>query len=261
MRFLFFNLISISVLSLNVSYAQSLQNSNTIKCHVKDSKNGETIPFANVFNESERTWVYAKENGNLNIWASSGDTLAVSAIGYYDKVMILSDSILKTELILINLEPRVYEIGEAIVKGVKSYSQFKQDVVNLQLPKTELDSVSENLAIASKKVVQKADYDKMVEDVFARPEGTLFMIGSSFKTKGEKDKKKLKSREIENIANQKFNLETVKKYTTLNDQELIDFILFCNFTDDFILESSEYEIAKAIDQKLQEFKLKDSTSD
>lgn len=250
MKLLLISIISITA-SIQICYAQSrLQANNTIKCQVIDSTNYKEIPFANVFNESQKTWVYAKENGDLTIWASFGDTLVISAIGYYDKLIILNDSELLNHILSISLSPRIYEIGEATVKGIKSYSQFKQDVVNLDLPKTKLDSVSENIAIISKKVVQKAEYDRMVDEVFARPEGTLFMLGTPFKTKQQKDRKKLKNKKDNSIIHQKLNRKVVTTYTNLKDSEILDFIIFCDFSDEFILNASEYEIAEALKNKL-----------
>lgn len=246
MKFIIFALISFGFVKI---YAQN----NTIECEVIDSVNGEIIPFANAFNESEKTWAYAKENGRLTIWASVKDTLVISAIGYYDKVIILNDSILSNQLRIIKLEPRVYEIGEATVSALKSYSQFKQEIINLELPKTQLDSVGEHLSFISKKVVQKAEYDRMVDEVFAREKGTLFMIGSSFKTEKQKNRIKLNSKIDLNLIHQKFNREIVKKHTSLLDEEINDFMVYCDFDDEFILNATEYEIAEAIKEKLTKF--------
>lgn len=244
---------SIILILVSIGIVKTYAQNNTIICELIDSINGQVIPFANAFNESERAWVHAKDDGRLNIWISGNDTIAISAIGFYDKVIILNDSISTNDILIVKLEPRVYNIGEATVYAMKPYSQFKRDVANLELPKTQLDSVSDHLTIVSKKVVQKAEYDRMVDEVFAREKGTLFMIGPSFKTKKQKNKIKLNSKVNLSLIHQKFNRKTIKKYTSLNDQEIDSFMVYCDFDDEFILESTEYEIAQAIEKRLQEY--------
>lgn len=248
-------ILSISIESI---YSQSeFKNTNVIKGVIIDNSNGIKIPFANIFNESERTWVHAQENGTFSIWADKRDTLVVSAIGYYSELILLAHTLLQ-DSIMVKLESRTYEIGEAIIRVPKKYSLFKQDVLNLDLPKTKLDSVSEALTITSKQVVKQAEYDRMVDEVFAREKGTLFVLGASIKSKNEKDKKKLqkrKSKEIEqNLINLKYNRDIIKKHTDLEENQILLFMQFCNFSNEFLLELSEYEIAEAISLKLKEYK-------
>jgi hypothetical protein len=250
-------IIFIILISIKVLYSQTeSQHINIIKGAIIDNSAGIEIPFANIFNESERTWVHARENGTFSIWADKGDTLIVSAIGYFSELIFLTNTLSKDSLI-IRLKSRTYEIGEAIIKVPKKYSLFKQDVLNLELPKTGLDSVSEALAITSKQVVKQAEYDRMVDEVFNREKGTLFVLGASIKSKNEKDKRKIKknrSKEIEqNLINLKYNREIIKKYTNLVENKILPFMLFCNFSNEFILESNEYDIAEAISIKRLEF--------
>lgn len=251
-------IVFIILLSFKALYSQSeIQHLNVIKGFIIDDSTGIEIPFANIFNESERTWVHAQENGSFSIWADIGDTLVVTAIGYFSELIFLTDTLLKDSLI-IKLETRTYEIGEAIIKVPKKYSLFKEDVLNLELPKTGLDSVSETLTNTSKQVVKQAEYDRMVDEVFNRPEGTLFVLGASIRSKNEKDKRKIKKirskEEQQNLINQKYNRDVIKKHTDLDEKQIFPFMQFCNFSNEFILESNEYEIAEAISLKINEFK-------
>jgi len=246
-------------MSIKVLHAQSIfHHIDVISGSVIDSSNGNEIPFAHVFNESERTWVHAKENGRFSIWAGLSDTLVVSAVGFEHKVIVLDDSLLQKEFIRIKLKPQVYEIGEATIKSLKTYSGFKQDVLDLDLPTTELDSVNEELSATSKEVTIQADYEREVDDIFDRTKGTLFVLEAPFRSKIEKDRRKLQKvqskTEEQNIIHRKYNRELLKQYTGLNEDKLDSFISFCNFSSEFILNSNEYEIAKAILQELNKFK-------
>ena len=117
-----------------------------------DDSTGLYIPFVNIFNESERTWDYTTEDGSFNIWTDIGDTLVYSAVGYLSLVIFVTDSLEHKDLI-IKLEPRTYEIGEVTIKSFKTYSGFKQDLLDLKLPQTQLDSVAKELTKASKTIV------------------------------------------------------------------------------------------------------------
>jgi len=249
----------------NIVLAQStVYDFEMIKGKTIDDSTNQGIPSSNLYNESKRSWDYANENGEFNLWANIGDTIVISAIGYLSEVIILDSTILNNSL-LIRLQARTYEIGEAVIKAPKTYSKFKQDLLNLDLPRTELDSVTEELAITSKQVIKKAEYDRMVNEVFNREKGTLFVLGTSIDRKQQKEAKKINDTKTliknQHKISKRYNREIVKKYTHLEDQELTEFISFCNFSNEFLLKSSEYEIIKAILAKLKEYKQKNIQSD
>ncbi len=222
-----------------------------------DNTTGNFIPSANIFNESNRHWEHANENGEFKLWVNIGDTLVISAIGYLSEVVLVTENQIKDSMI-IKLEARSYEIGEAVIKVPKKYSKFKQDFLNLDLPRTELDSITEELAVTSKQVIKQAEYDRQVKEVFDREKGTLFVLGAPIRTKEEKDQKKLKKictlEEQQKQIDLKYNREIVKKYTKLDENELIEFMSFCNFSKEFLLEANDYEIGNAISEKFKEYK-------
>ncbi|NOQ24700.1 MAG: hypothetical protein GQ564_04990 [Bacteroidales bacterium] len=230
-----------------------------IKGEVLDDSTGFYIPFANIFNESKKTWDSTNEKGSFSIWADIGDTLMLSAVGYLSYVTFITDSLIKENLV-IKLEPRAYEIGEVTIKSIKPYSKFKQDVLNLDLPQTELDSITNELTLQSKEAALKADYEREVKEVFAREDGTLFVLGLSklSSRKEHKQQKALKKAvnesEEKKIIDKKYNREIVKIFTKLTDKELTDFMIFCNFSNEFLLETNDYDIAKAILEKCIEYK-------
>lgn len=253
---LIFFLILIQASYFNIHAQINYFDFEVIKGKVLDDSTGISIPSVNIFNESKRKWDFATEDGRFTIWVDYGDTLLFSAMGYLSEVIYLSDSLLNDSLI-IKLEPRTYEIGEAIIRTPKKYSQFKQDVINLNLPRTELDSITEELAISSKRVVMQAEYDREVKEVFDREKGTLFVLGTTIRNKKDKDKKKLKKiytkEEEQKIIGAKYNREIVKKYTKLNDDKLTEFMIFCNFSSEFLLNANDYEIADSIMKKYKEY--------
>ncbi len=258
MKFFEFSIFFIFLTSFKALYSQSdIQQVNLVQGVIIDNSTEIEIPFANIFNENKRTLFHAQKDGSFSIVADKRDTLVVSAIGYFSELVFLSDT-LSIDSLIIKLESRSYEIREAVITIPKKYSQFKQDVLNLKLPKTELDKLSEDLTETSKQVIIEAEYDRMVNEVFAREKGTLFVLGTSIKTRNEKNKKKFKKvlskEEEQKLIDAKFNRKMVKSLTKLPDNEITDFIVFCNFKPEFILYASEYEIIKLIYEKLEEYK-------
>lgn len=250
-------LILIHILNCSSIYAQSNNfNFEIIKGKILDDSTGLYIPSVNIYNESTRNWDYSTNEGTFTIWVDMGDTLVFSAVGYLSEVIIITNSLLKDSLNL-KLEPRTYEIGEVTVKSVKKYSQFKQDVINLKLPRTELDSISEELANTATHVSLEADHEREVKEVFDREKGTLFMLEKPIKTKNEKQliklNKTVKYEERQKVIDLKYNREIVKKYTKLSDEGLTKFMIFCNFNSEFLLNANDYEIADSIIKKHIEY--------
>jgi len=254
LKIIFFFVIQITTYSL---FAQSnLFDFEIIKGKVIDDSTKQVIPFAHIFNESERNWDYATNEGIVTIWASIGDTLVCSAIGYLSKV-ILIDSALK-ENFIIKLEPHAYKLGEVRIKSLKPYSEFKYDFINLELPQTKIDSIQKELMKRSKQVVLQANYEREVKEIFNREKGTLFMLSKYFEFKELKQRKAvkraIKKEEQQKLIETKFSHEMVKNLTNLPDNEITEFMLFCNFKYEFLLMANDYEIVKLVYVKFEEYK-------
>jgi hypothetical protein len=58
------------------------------------------------------------------------------------------------------------------------------------------------------------------------------------------------------IIHAKYNTEKVQYWTGLKNEELTQFVLFCDFKDSFLLRVSDYELIAKIRNKLIEFKAK-----
>lgn len=69
--------------------AQSVTETSFIKGQIKNSLNN-AVPFAAVFIPSTTKGTYADSLGNFSITSKIGDTLAISAIGYADTILIAS---------------------------------------------------------------------------------------------------------------------------------------------------------------------------
>ena len=66
--------------------------------------------------------------------------------------------------------------------------------------------------------------------------------------------KVLKQEEKQRIIDKKYNREIIYKITRLPEDELTDFMGFCNFSTEYLLNATEYEILVKIEEKFREYK-------
>ena len=124
------------IIPVTLVQAQLFNHQDILKGKIIDDSTGKHISFVQILNESKRKWYICDNEGNFSLQATAGDTLALSALGYLGKVIILNDSDIQDGL-TIALSPRVYEIYDVKVFGFRSYSEFKEEFKNLKLPETK----------------------------------------------------------------------------------------------------------------------------
>ncbi len=86
------------------------------------------------------------QQANSYLQANPGDTLVLSAIGYYYRKIIVTDSLLAASMpVTFEVSPRAFEIGEAKIVALGTYDQFRQNFVNLDKPKTQTELLTEQI--------------------------------------------------------------------------------------------------------------------
>ena len=225
-----------------------------------EEKTLEYVPLVHIYNERTHKTSVSDTGGNFMITVNKGDTLVFSAIGYYFKVVYVTDSLLKKETVFIELLPRKYEISEARVYALGTYEQFKQKVLALKLPETRTGKLRKYLHELSRKAGKEIKY-KQEMDKLAEGQAVLFSV--PILTPEEiamiKLKKIIKKEKIQNIIYEKYNREIVADVTGLKGEKLTEFMVFCNFSEEYLLETNQYDIMVRVLEKLEVYKtLKDS---
>ena len=138
-----------------------------------------------------------------------------------------------------------------------SYQKLKQDILKFELPFSPTDSFTEALSVELKEVIKKAEYDRNVKEVFNREKGTLFVLSSSLPSKKQKEKKNfeeiLNKEDSQRIIDKKFNREIIKNLTHIPENQISEFIMYCDFSFDYLLHATDYEIALSIRKKYDEY--------
>jgi hypothetical protein len=113
---------------------------------VVDASTQEKITFAHIENYSRHITTFTDTSGLFTLAAGEGDTLVFSAIGYFYKKFIVTDSVLKSHSVnIFELGERIYELSEANIYIPGTYKEFKQDYLNLKLPETQTDILRKDL--------------------------------------------------------------------------------------------------------------------
>jgi hypothetical protein len=212
-----------------------------------------TLPYVHLWNESTRKGDICNNKGCFSINARTGDTLVFSALGFYAKIILVTDSMVNTELV-VTLKPQFYEVEEAVVIGYRNYESFKEQFIQLELPKTKADNLREHINIAGTKAAIEADNERINKEVLANP-GIRIGLGKSSGDKTIRRIKELQSlKEKQRIINEKFNRSIVQDVTHLEADELTNFIAYCNFSEEFLYQSNLYDILEKISEQFELYK-------
>jgi len=223
-----------------------------------DEVTGRSVDYGIVLNYSRHITMHSGSSGEFYLQAHPGDTLVLSAIGYYYQRVVVTDSLLSASMpVTFRISPRAFEIGEAKIVALGTYDQFRQNFMNLDKPKTKTDELKEQIADWSQKAASEG-YQRYQENMM-RDGGNLLSV--PIRSRDEKERTALaKIMESENIRNriyEKFNPEVVKKVTGIKeDHEIIEFIVFCDFADQYILDVNQYTLMEQIALRYELFRKK-----
>jgi hypothetical protein len=225
---------------------------------IVDEQTGRSVEYGIVLNYSRHVTLYSSSTGEFYLQASPGDTLVLSAIGYYYRKIIVSDSLLTASMpVTFNVSPRAFEIGEAKIVALGTYDQFRHDFVTLNKPKTQTEQLADRLAEWSEKAGAEG-YEKYQQN---RERNGITLLTIPIRSRDDKERIALagimEKEKVRNRIYQKFNPEVIKKVTGITeDHEIIEFMVFCDFDDQYILDVNQYTLMEQIALRFELFKRK-----
>jgi hypothetical protein len=233
-----------------------------IKGKVIDTETGRAVGYASVLNYSTKVRLYSKQTGEFIIDAAAGDTLVFFAMGYYyQKVLADREMIAGNQATIISMKQQVYEIAEARILGFGTYEQFKQQFVQLNRAKTKTEMLNETFASVSRNVAVEAYNKAKADQKINSGSVTATLLSIPILTPDERERialARIEEREqVYDQIYQKFNPTVVKHVTGLtDDDEIIEFMIFCKFSDKYLLEVGNYNLMENIAGKYELFKKK-----
>jgi len=221
-----------------------------------NEQTGNPVKFAHIINQ---TWLHVVTSDTLGffrIHVRLNDLLMITSIGFYDLPVYIYDSIAnENKLHIYRMIPKIYSLPEVNVLRLGTYDQFKYKLLNLRLPLSSYP--------ADTSVFRKIDkgIDTLGNAAPLTITGPVTAIYNLLSKEGKTLRKYKKLKEEEEFwkkVEYKYNVEMLVRITHLQGPELYEFINFCNFSKEFIQESSEYEIIERVLEKFKEYKLQES---
>ncbi len=229
---------------------------STIRGKVVDAISKKTIEYASALNFSHHIRTYSNSSGEFNLDAHVGDTLVLYAVGYYYQKIIVDDAMINTpDKHVFALEQQAVEIEEVRIISLGTYEEFREKFIHLDRPKTKTDLLAENLIESSRQAAVEA-YQKAMDE--QRLNGVT-IVSVPIRTPEEKERillaQIIEKEKVRDQVYQKFNPVVVKKVTGLdNDDDIIEFMVFCDYSDAYLLQVNEYDLMVGIARKFDLFK-------
>lgn len=228
---------------------------------VQDNSTGTHIPYAYIYNESMRKGYTADLSGKFIIPGSDGDTLVITAVGFYGKIVQVSSNM----HVSISLTPCLYEIDEVKIFAFRDYHDFKDQFLALEIENTPARQLRDDLFAISRDVAADAETERMTKESLDRQPGEFVKKGFPIYSREEKQMlnyaEVLKKEKRQRAIYEKYNRQIVFDITHLPEEELTDFMSFCNFSEEYLYQAGLYEILLKIEEKFREYiKMKENGS-
>lgn len=250
------------VLLLLASYANSQHNDDKEgwkAFQLLDSVTHLPVPHAHIMLLAKGQGTISNEKGLFRVSAGRADTLIISAVGYRRLHFKCDEHIEGAgEVYAIYLQPESYSIDSVAIVRYKSYYNFIKDVATREIPLTEEEQRVEKLT----QVINDVNTDSLIMPVQYPYEVQYLKIASKTLYFGEdwysKQRKKI-NRKIRSDQKMRpiyeiISAEGIERLTGLQQEQAIEFLVFCNFSNRFLENSTEYEVAKAVLDKFEEYK-------
>jgi hypothetical protein len=220
------------------------------KGRVIDSLSRQPIPFAHIINTTRRTATISDTLGYFFIKVSPGDRLQLTAIGFAARKVPIGLGILQTQIIRdILLEPIIYSIEAVRINPLGSYEQFKRRFITADIPESAYQ--------IHPSVLHEIDEGTDTLDMLIMPVMSPVTALYNLLSKEGKSRRKLRilleQEAFEKQIDFKYSPDIVSHITGYTGFELYEFMDFCSFKKDFLLNATYYEIARALVAKQQEF--------
>lgn len=218
---------------------------------------GKPVSYAHVYNESNRFGTITDREGIFRIPAGTSDTIVVTALGYHGQVIFLEAA--GGQEMTYRLVPLTYPIEEVRVVNFRNYEQFKKAFVELELPDTPERRARDHLLAISREAARVGDAEKEIRQQQLQPNIRPVKGNITIYSRDELQRMNLEKVKREESRQQqidaKYNREIIYQVTKLSPVEITDFMGYCNFNEEWLLQAPFYEIIEKIEEKFEAYKL------
>ncbi len=213
---------------------------NPVKGSVLSSEDYSPLHNVHIVNLSANRGVVSGADGKFIITAKPTDTLVFSSVGFYDTIFIVETP---GEITVI-MTPAVYPIGEVTILPYKTYAEFKQAFKNMEVEKPmQFDE-----SYFSKGEARPSDKPGFGLTI----DGPITALYNAFSREGKQRRnyeRYMRESAVWEEVGRRYNVQIVRRITGIeNDMEAIKFMQYCRFDNQFVLQSTQYELLAAVKQ-------------
>ena len=238
---------------------KTLAQQGELKGYVEDKTTLLPLHGAHIQNHTTRKLVISDPDGTFILPVSIGDSVVISYTGFYTASFIIDGPSIQTRQFY-SLEPSELSLQDVVITPVPEYWDFKKELLNT-------DPVDSSIKIDVPKVGKYTFYDPRTAPLDGEKDAPMFSIPIDLEKLSKKGREKKKFEKVLQKeqkwkeAHLKFNRDLVAQLTDLEGDELTNFISFCDFSVDHILDTHVLELKEEILALLSEFKSKGSFDD
>lgn len=205
-----------------------------ISGQVYDKESKLPLPKLMVINKRTNNGIFADEEGNFSIKVLQSDTILFSAVGFKLKKICLKDSIPKNYFYMrVPLEKLFYTLKEVSIFAPRTLKEIDKDIGLLD----------------STKSYQTFENINAVESPITYLYERFSKFGRSKQRVMEWQNEDLKR----DILKSLFRLYIKHDIIDLTEEEFDAFIKYCNLSEEFIKNASQFELVMAIKGKYETF--------
>ncbi|MFM7234337.1 MAG: hypothetical protein ACKOZM_07075 [Flavobacteriales bacterium] len=196
----------------------------------------QPIPNAIIINRTNKKGSFGKPNGSFEVRCQRGDTLAITSLGFQTRYVTYADSLYSAVFkIRLYLDMRSYMAAEVEVFAPRDLEQIQADI--------------EKLGYNEK--------DYMISGINAVLSPITFLYQQF--SKKEQSKRKVAYLENEDrkreLLKELFRLYVDYEIIALNDELFDDFITYLNVSDDFLINSTQYDFLVYVKDRFRDYKI------
>lgn len=248
------NLLVLCILTL-LSVAGLAQNRVLLGGIIRNRMTNEPVAAVHVLNLTDSLATISSPDGIFKVPAHAGDSIVFTCIGYFAKALIVSQEELDAGLVELHMSPRAYEISEVEVNPFGTKEQFRDRFMDLEVDDGTVHIVGIKAPPKDPRTIPVTEDANEIKKAKYLLSPASFLYGNLSKdAKARQELHRLEAERDKHKYNyQKFNEDVVHRITGYEGERLLDFMDYCNLSEDQIYRYSEYELTVFIMNKQRAF--------
>lgn len=196
----------------------------------------QPIPNAIIINRSTKKGSFGKPNGSFELRCQRGDTLAITSLGFQTRYVTYSDSTSNNDFRLkLFLETRTFMLAEVEVFAPRDLEQIQEDIEKLGYD--ERDYMLSGINAVQSPIT-------FLYQQFSKKEQSRRLVAYLENEDRKRD-----------LLKELFRLYVDYEIIALNDEQFDDFITYLNVSDEFLIQSSQYDFLIFVKDRFRDYKI------